>query len=124
MRIGQDKMVHVWTLHCSNSFADAMINTGALRKLRIIDRIMDALRTPKDGSIRIPDHIPQYGRIGYTPYKRYNDIDEEALRRHRHAHHKALEEATEEVNERPPASKRARLSPGAYAEQEDMAMVD
>jgi hypothetical protein len=119
VRIGQEKRVHVWSLCCSNSFADAIINSGALRKLRIIDRIMAALRTPKDGNVTIPKHVCQYGRIMYDMYPESRKMDEEAFRKREQARDKATAEAAE-GDDGPPASKRARLSPGAYAENEDM----
>ncbi|KAI4952337.1 hypothetical protein J4E91_002806 [Alternaria rosae] len=63
VRIGQEKLVHVWVLTCINSFSDAIINTGALRKLRVIDKIMAALRTAKGAEVDIPPHVPQFGKV-------------------------------------------------------------
>lgn len=78
-RIGQEKLVHIWVLPCINSFADATINTGALQKLRVIDRIMAALRTAKGAEVEIPPHVPQFGKVSYIPYARYREMDAEAI---------------------------------------------
>jgi hypothetical protein len=82
IRLGQEKVVHVWKIFASNSFADAIIRAGGVRKLRIIDRIMAALRTPKGEKVKIPKLITQYarGRLPYTDYYSFRKMDEEALR--------------------------------------------
>ncbi|CAN9417804.1 unnamed protein product [Alternaria alternata] len=112
-RIGQDKTVHVWNLVCVNSFADALINTGALRKLRTIDRIMDALRTPKGQQVSIPPVVPQYGRVSYFHYNQYSRMDEEDREGQENAQEDAGDRGREEDQ---PLKKRRRLEEGAYAE--------
>ncbi|KAJ4367068.1 hypothetical protein N0V83_007598 [Neocucurbitaria cava] len=80
VRLGQKKEVHVWRLIALNSFADAIICAGGLRKLLIIDRLMAALRPPKGTELTIPKHTVQVGGIGYINYDYYKNLDEKAKR--------------------------------------------
>ncbi|KAI4709842.1 hypothetical protein J4E89_005071 [Alternaria sp. Ai002NY15] len=100
----------------SIAFSDAVINTGALRKLRVIDKIMAALRTAKGAEVEIPPHVPQFGMVPYIPYTRFREMDAEAMRHEeeKQARGATEEDKAEEGDERP--SKRPRLPEGAYAE--------
>ncbi|CAN9422286.1 unnamed protein product [Alternaria alternata] len=112
-RIGQDKKVHVWKLVCVNSFADTIINTGALRKLRTIDKIMYALRTHKGQQVSVPPVIPQYGRVSFVDYDLYHMMNKEASEMKEQAEEDAGDRGHEEGQ---PPNKRRRLEEGAYAE--------
>ncbi|KAI4676277.1 uncharacterized protein J4E88_007191 [Alternaria novae-zelandiae] len=116
VRIGQEKLVHVWVLTCANSFSDAIINTGALRKLRVIDKIMAALRTAKGAEVETPPHVPQFGMVPYIPYTRFREMDAAAMRQEEEKQARGATEAGKAKvgDERP--SKRPRLPEGAYAE--------
>jgi len=88
-RVGQTKKVHIWRLFATNSFADAIIESGGLRKLRTIDRLYSALRPPPDQELEIPEWTPQFGNIGYVNYRLARRVDTQAEKARKEARRKA-----------------------------------
>lgn len=80
VRLGQDKQVHIWKIIANNSFADAIICAGGLRKLRTIDHIMEIVRPEQGQALDLPALVPQYGRgrLGFVNFSHYKELDERA----------------------------------------------